>query len=513
MAACDAGLDKLDLVGPRITAVAIAAILLVSACTRGTQTQAKASPTTSPTPSVVMPTPGLVAWADCGGGFQCGTVRVPLDYAHPDSGSIGIAINRKSATNRASRIGSLLINPGGPGGSGVSWLRDSASGLTTLNRRFDLIGFDPRGVGLSSPVRCLDGPQEDAYNSLDPVLDDSQEKQAAIQSDKDFASGCQQRSAAVLPYVDTVNAARDMDLIRAAVGDAKLTYLGLSYGTYLGQTYAHLFPSHVRALSLDGVVDPTLSANDIVLAQAAGFEQNLQAFLTDCRARKTSSSPCQYAQSGDPGAKLNALMARLDSSPMAVGNRVLTRGLAIIGVAYPLYDQALWHYLDQALTLADSGRGAILLALSDLYLERNADGTYKNATDANYAVNCLDHPAPTDIAAYDQMGPAFVQASPVFGPAFQYSNLPCAYWPVKPTGHPGPLTADGAPPILLVGGTNDPATPYAWAKAVHQQLAGSILLTRKGNGHVSYFASACIEQIEDAYLVDLTLPADGSACS
>jgi pimeloyl-ACP methyl ester carboxylesterase len=424
------------MVGPRITAVAIAAILLVSACTRGGNAQAKPSPT--PTSSVVIPTPGRVAWTDCGGGFQCGTVQVPLDYMHPEAGSIGIAINRKPATNPSSRIGSLLINPGGPGGSGVSWVRDSASGLKTLNQRFDLVGFDPRGVGLSSPVRCLDGQQEDTYNALDPVLDDSQEKQATIQADKDFALGCSQRSAAVLPYLDTVNAARDMDLIRAAVGDAKLSYLGLSYGTYLGQTYAHLFPTHVRAFSLDGVVDPTLSANDIILAQAAAFEQNLQAFLADCASRKVSPNPCQYAQSGDPATKLNALMARLDASPLPVGGRLLTRGLAIIGVAYPLYDQSIWRYLDQALTQADLGRGTILLALSDLYLERNADGTYKNATDANYAINCLDHPAPTDIAAYDRLGPAFAQASPLFGPAFQYSNLPCAYWPVQPTGRAGP---------------------------------------------------------------------------
>jgi pimeloyl-ACP methyl ester carboxylesterase len=273
-----------------------------------------------------------------------------------------------------------------------------------------------------------------------------------------------------------------------------------------------LFPTHVRAFSLDGVVDPTLSANDIILAQAAAFEQNLQAFLADCASRKVSPNPCQYAQSGDPATKLNALMTRLDASPLPVGGRLLTRGLAIIGVAYPLYDQSIWRYLDQALTQADLGRGAILLALSDLYLERNADGTYKNATDANYAINCLDHPAPTDIAAYDRLGPAFAQASPLFGPAFQYSNLPCAYWPVQPTGRAGPLTANGAPAILLVGGTNDPATPYAWAKSVHQQIPGSILITRNGYGHVSYFVSSCIEQLEDAYLVSLTLPADGTTC-
>jgi len=300
-----------------------------------------------------------------------------------------------------------------------------------------------------------------------------------------------------------------MDVIRAALGDDKLTYLGFSYGTFLGQHYAHLFPTHIRALALDGVVDPNLSANDLLLAQVGGFEKNLQAFLADCRSR----SSCTYGRSGDPGVKLTALMQRIDTNPMPVGNRALTRALALIGVLTALYDQSSWTYLDRALTVAEQGNGAVLLSFSDLYLGRNADGSYNNENDANYAVNCLDRPVPTDVATYDALGPAFAKASPLFGPATQYSNLACAYWPVKPTGSVGPITADGAPPILLVGGTNDPATPYAWAVAVHQSLAGSVLLTRNGNGHVSYFASTCAETIEDSYLINLKVPADGSTCS
>jgi pimeloyl-ACP methyl ester carboxylesterase len=438
---------------------------------------------------------------------------VPLDYAHPNNGSFGIALIRKPAIDQANRLGSVLTNPGGPGASGITFLRVEAPAMKNVNQRFDLVGFDPRGVGQSSPVRCLDGPQEDAFNALDVVLDDPQEKQAAIQAAKAFDAGCEQLSAQILPYVDTVSAAKDMEVMRSALGDTKLTYLGFSYGTYLGQTYAHLFPTHVRALALDGVVDPSLSANDLVVTQAASFELNLQAFLADCTARKTSSPPCLYAQTGDPATKLNALINRLDASPLPVGSRLLTRALAMIGISYPLYDQGAWRYLDQGLTLADQGKGAILLVLSDLYFERNSNGTYTNANDANYAINCLDRPAPTDIAAYDRLGPAMAKVSPVFGPAFQYSDLACAYWPVKPTGHPGPLTADGAPPILLVGGTNDPATPYAWAQSVNQQLARSVLLTRQGNGHTSYDASACAHRAMDAYLIDLTLPPPGTVCT
>ena len=477
--------------------------LVGAACTRGSNPIAASTPT---------PSPSQLVWTDCGGGFQCTTVQVPLDYAHPSAGTIGIAINRKPATDTAHRVGSVLINPGGPGASGIDFLRGDVGALSNLNTRFDLIGFDPRGIGQSAPVRCLDGAQEDAFNALDSVLDDPQEKQAQIAADQVFAAGCEQRSGRVIAFVDTESAARDMDVIRAALGDAKLTYLGFSYGTFLGENYAHLFPTHVRALALDGVIDPTLSPNDLLYAQLVGFEQNLQAFLTDCRGRKDASSPCAYAQSGDPGTKLMDLMQRLDKTPMPVGKRALTRSLAVIGVLTPLYDPSSWPYLDQALTQADSGNGSLLLRFSDLYLGRNADGTYDNQTDANSAVNCIDRPVPADIATYDALGPKFASASPLFGPAFQYSNLLCAYWPAKPKGLPGPITADGAPPILLVGGTGDPATPYAWAQAVNQQLAGSVLLTRIGDGHVSYDKSACAKQAIDAYLIDLTLPAAGTVC-
>jgi pimeloyl-ACP methyl ester carboxylesterase len=438
---------------------------------------------------------------------------VPLDYAHPDAGTIDIALNRKPATDPANRLGSVLTNPGGPGASGIQFLQSEAASMTELNRRFDLIGFDPRGIGQSAPVRCLTGPEEDAYNAIDSVLDDPQEKAALIQDDKNFAAGCEQRSGRVLPFVDTVSAAKDLDLIRIALGDAKLTYLGFSYGTFLGQTYANLFPTHVRALALDGVVDPSLSANDLLLAQLIGFQKNLEAFLADCNSRASSSRSCTYGVSGDPATKLDALMRRLDTNPIPVGNRQLTRSLAMTGVLLGLYSQTFWPTLDVALSATDRGDGSILLRLADVYLARNADGTYDNETDANLAVNCLDRPVPSAIATYDQLGPTFAQASPLFGPAFQYSNLGCSYWPVKPTGHAGPLTADGAPPILLVGGTDDPATPYAWAQSVNRQLAGSVLLTRNGNGHTSYDASTCAHTAIDQYLINLALPAPGTVCS
>src|SRR2546422_2916915 len=280
-------------------------------------------------------------------------MRLPLDYSHPDADSISIALIRKRPTNPSTRMGSLLTNPGGPGASGIDFFSGAAPHMTALNRQFDLIGFDPRGVGKSAPVRCLDGPRLDALVALDPILDDAQEKQAVINADQQFTAACALRSSRVLPFVDTVSAARDMELMRQALGDSQMTYLGYSYGTFLGLTYAHLFPTRVRAFALDGVVATNLSANQMLLDQVVGFEQNLQAFLSNCRARKGSGTPCAYARSGDPGAKLNALMARLDTRPIQVGKRSLTRGLAVIGVLTPLYVASAWSVLDQALTSAD----------------------------------------------------------------------------------------------------------------------------------------------------------------
>lgn len=460
-----------------------------------------------------MPTPGHVAWTSCGGGFQCGTVSVPLDYANPSGEMIGIAVANKPATDPAMRIGSLLINPGGPGASGITWVEESAPALGALNRRFDLVGFDPRGVGLSSPIRCLDGPQQDAYIALDPVWDDPQEKQDGIQADRNYVAACEQRSGKLLPYVGTEYAARDMDEIRAALGDAKLTYLGFSYGTFLGEMYAHLFPTHVRALSLDAVVDPVISAEELDVAQLRGFEANLQAFLADCRSRQSGSNACRYAANGDPGQKLIALLGRLDANPVRVGARMLTRAIALNGVLQALYDQSYWQELDLSLVLADQGNGAGLMAFSDLYYERNADGSYANIEDANSAINCLDHPVLPNISDYDALAAEYEQASPTFGQAFQYDWLTCTFWPVKPTRQPGPLDAPGAPPILLIGGTNDPATPYAWAQDVHSQIQNSVLLTRRGNGHGSYGSSACVDAAENDYLINLTLPADGTVCN
>ena len=475
--------------------------LVVASCRLNTPTA-----THNPTP----PAPSKIAWTDCGSGFQCGTLQVPLDYANPGGRKVGLSLIRKQWKGPDTRIGSLLLNPGGPGEAGGEFLRADIGSLDNLNRHFDLVAWDPRGVGGSTPITCVDGAQEDNYLAIDSVLDDPQEKDALIQVTKDFAAACQRRSGDLLPFMDSASTARDMDQIRAAVGDAKLTYLGFSYGTFIGQWYAHLFPTHIRALSLDGVLDPTVSAQDSLFNQVVGFEKNLQAFLADCRVRPS----CAYARSGDPAAKLNAAMARLDNTPLKVGNRSLTRSLAMTGLLQTLYDQSLWRYADQGLTGLDSGDGRILLLIADIYNHRNSDGSYGNLFNGAYhSTYCLDFAVPANIAAYDELGPAFAQASALFGPWSQYGNLQCAYWPVKPKSSRGPLPIHDAPPILLIGGTNDPATPYVDAQSVNRQIDGSVLLTRQGNGHTSYDSSVCSHSAEDAYLISVTLPSAGTVCS
>lgn len=475
--------------------------ILAVSCTRNSP-----AATTSPTPSLAA---GRITWTACGQGFQCGTLTVPLDYSHPAGRKISLSLIKKLKVGSLPRIGTVLYNPGGPGESGVDYLRSDDS-INNLAQHFDVVAWDPRGVGASTPVTCVDNATLDTYLALDGVLDDAQEKSAAIQADKDFAAGCEQRSGSLLPYMDSASTARDMDQIRAAVGDAMLTYIGFSYGTLLGQWYARLFPTHVRALALDGVVDPGVSANDAQVRQVVGFQQNLDAFLADCRSRAS----CTFGRSGDPMTRLNALMTRLDTTPISVGARQLTRNLAMTGLLQTLYDQSLWPYLDQGLTAADRGDGRILLFFADFYNKRNSNGTYTNLVNGAYAsAFCLDFPSPSDVAYYDALGPSYSQASSFFGPWFQYGNLQCGVWPVHLKGTHTPLPIQNAPPILLVGGTNDPATPYADAQSVNRQISGSVLLTRQGNGHTSYGSSPCSHTATDTYLIDLTLPAVGTVCS
>ncbi|MFF5255608.1 alpha/beta hydrolase [Streptomyces leeuwenhoekii] len=475
------------------------------------------------TPSALAPYYGQkLRWRDCGvPGFQCATMKAPLDYAEPSGGDVRLAVARKKATDPGRRLGSLLVNPGGPGGSAVGYLQQYA-GIgypAEVRARYDIVAVDPRGVARSEPVECLDGPKMDAYTQTDVTPDDGREADVLVDAYKRFADGCRANAPKLLRHVSTVEAARDMDILRAVLGDPKLTYVGASYGTFLGATYAGLFPDRTGRLVLDGAMDPSLPARRLNLEQTAGFETAFRSFAEDCVRRADCPLGGRGTTPARAGQTLKAFFDRLDTRPIPAGDsagRQLTESLATTGVITAMYDEGAWQQLREALASAmRRNDGAALLTLSDSYYEREPSGGYSNLMSANAAVNCLDLPAAFASPQEVREGlPAFEKASPVFGESLAWASLNCAYWPVKPTGEPHRIKAQGAPPILVVGTTRDPATPYRWARSLAGQLASGRLLTYDGDGHTAYGrGSSCVDSTINAYLLRGTAPADGKRCS
>lgn len=452
-------------------------------------------------------------WVPCAGGagpsgYQCADVSVPRDPEDLSKGTIAMAIDRRPASG--SRIGSLLVNPGGPGVSGVDFLPDAVSYLNPdLLQRFDIVGFDPPGVGRTAPITCLDSAGLEDYYGTEPEPSTPAALSAYLDEFKKFDAGCQQRSGAELPYVSTVDAAMDMDVVRRALGDTALTYLGFSYGTLLGATYAGLYPTSIRAMVLDGAIDPALPVIKGLDVQSAGLEGDLNSFFSWCG----SDSSCQWRTGSEPEQTFDALLNRVRSAPLPAHGTTRTVGSAALlyGTAWGLYSTNNWPYLGAALAAATNGDGTDILALFDSYTGREKDGSYSNEFEANTAINCLDAPAPS-VAAVEAAAPAARQEAPVFGVANLYSELACSLWPVPATGKPGPITAAGSPPIVVVGTTGDPATPYSEAQALSSELQRGVLLTRVGEGHTAYPYSSCIRSAVDTYLIDLKAPAAGTRC-
>jgi pimeloyl-ACP methyl ester carboxylesterase len=435
---------------------------------------------------------------------------VPLDYAHPDGPTIQIAVARHPAEVPSERIGSLVINPGGPGTSGIDDLPNELSALgTDVLDRFDVVSFDPRGVERSSPVLCGSGGGPGGAGSsprVDPVPTTTAARQALLRNDQDFAAQCEHVSGSILPHVGTADVARDLDRIRAALGDAKLTFIGHSYGTLLGATYAALYPQHVRAMVLDGAVDPALTTTAYVTGQAQSFETQLDAFFAWCAA----DPGCAWHPTGSPTAAVLALVQAAREHPLAVSGG---------GSAGPaeLYDALLaglgaessWPELADALAQAAAGNGTGAATMSGRY----ETGGSTNGADAEQAVDCLDHPVDRDPSSYPALAAQVGRSAPVFGPLLAWGLLGCATWPVHPTRVPAPVTDPGAPPIVVVGTTGDPVTPYAWAVSLARELDHGALLTWQGQSHVAEFYSACVRAAVQAYLVGGTVPAAGASCA
>ncbi|OEU90521.1 proteinase [Streptomyces abyssalis] len=459
-----------------------------------------------------------LSWRDCGSdGFQCAKMKAPLDYDDPDPAKdVELAVARKKASGKGKPIGSLLVNPGGPGGSAVDYVQQAAAvGYPPpVRRAYDLVGLDPRGVARSEPVRCLTDKQMDSYTQTDQTPDDQRENAELVSAYKKFAEGCEKRAGDLLGHLSTVEAARDMDVLRALLGDKKLNYVGASYGTYLGAFYAGLYPQRSGRLVLDGAMDPSLSMLRLNRDQTGGFETAFKAFAKDCIGR--SDCPLGKKSTKDAGSRLSAFFEKTDAKPLPTGEtRELTESQATTGVIRAMYDESSWPQLRDALTTAMDGNGADLLALADEYYERGPDGHYGNIMFANPAVNCLDLPAAFSSPEEAKKAvPSFEKTSPVFGRGFAWAALNCAYWPEKATGKPRSIDAKGADPILVIGTTRDPATPYAWAQGLAGQLDSARLLTYEGDGHTAYLrGGACINDTVDRYLLRGEAPKQDKKCS
>ncbi|XIE80097.1 alpha/beta hydrolase [Streptomyces sp. SBR177] len=454
------------------------------------------------------PLPGGTPW-------ECAFMTAPLDYAKPDGETVDLALIRAKAAAPDKRIGSLIFNFGGPGGSGVTGLPGFAGDFESLRSRYDLVSFDPRGVGRSVPVECEDDKELDAYYALDFTPDDAAEEKTLSEAQQGYADGCEQNAGSRLPHVGTENAARDMDLMRRVLGDDKLHYFGISYGTELGGVYAHLFPKNVGRAVFDAVVDPSAGVVAGALGQTKGFQLALDNFAQDCVKR---GDACRLPGSSVAGIEgfITDLLAELDAEPIAgIGDRKLTQTQATNGIAQALYSKEFWPYLEQGLDEADGGNGALLLALSDSMNGRNQNGSYSNIQSANAAINCVDFKERYTLGQAKERLPEFRKASPVFGDFMGWALASCGQWPV-PGGweHPD-VSAPGSAPILVIGNTGDPATPYEGARAMVDALGKGVgvELTYKGQGHGAYSSGdRCVKAATDAYLLNGKVPASGTVC-
>ena len=510
--------------GAAIASVAVVAVAL-SGCLYAAIPEGGGTPTAFPTKTPV--TTGVaeelvsyygqtLEWEQCDDNkdLDCTMVQVPMNYADPTAGDIEIAVVRLRASSGEAQ-GSLLMNPGGPGGSGFDFVMTSATYVFSRDLRasFDIIGFDPRGVGSSTAVTCFDGLEMDSYLYDIPQNERGSDAWVAEvdQRAAEFAQACTDNTGELLEHITTENSARDMDVLRGVLGDETLSYIGFSYGTFLGATYAKLFPERAGRLVLDGAIDPAIPSADVGKIQAVGFENALRAFMQGC----LESQDCPYSGDVDEAlADLSELLAELDARPIETSDgRMLGADSAFTGVVSAMYQEGWWPVLMEGLAQAEEGNGDTLIYLADVYNGREGVGLYSdNSTEAFNAYNCMDYPDDMTDAELDEVD-AFVQENaPTIAPYWSGGDT-CATWAYPPSGTRGAIAAEGAAPILVVGTTNDPATPYEWAVSLAEQLSSGVLLTRVGEGHTAYGqGNSCIDSAVDTFLLEGTPPADQTTC-
>jgi pimeloyl-ACP methyl ester carboxylesterase len=500
----------------------LAVALSVSGCVGGTGASPGRTPDPAKKSAAQVPPSGKpslakfysqdLAWSECGQN-QCARLSVPVDYAHPAGGTIRLSVLKVPSTDPDKRIGSLVVNPGGPGGSGVFYAA-GAQFTDPVRAAYDVVGFDPRGVGTSAPVKCLGDRELDNFLGGDPTPDSRAEQEKLAAAAKAFADKCKAKGGKLLGHVSTIEAAKDMDVLRAALSETKLDYLGKSYGTFLGATYADLFPGKVGRFVLDGVVAPNLTSSQVNEGQAVGFETATRAYVKDCVAK----GDCPLGGSVDAGmARLRTFLKQMDATPLPVDDpyvKQLTEGWASLGIAGPMYDQGSWPDLTDALRGAFAGHGDPLMKLAANYAERTSQGGYAtNLMQVIYAVNCLDRADVPGLDHYESEARSLTAKAPTWGPFLAWSTVPCGYWPVPANNAPKKITAAGSGPIVVVGTTRDPATPYKWAKGLAAELENAHLITYDGDGHTAYMRSnSCVDGAVDDFLVKGVVPPPGLKC-
>jgi pimeloyl-ACP methyl ester carboxylesterase len=459
-------------------------------------------------------TPTALAWSACtdADGWECATLPVPLHYADPNGRTIDLALTRLPAADTARRIGVLLFNPGGPGGAGVRTLHqlDTLLFPDETRARFDIVSFDPRGVGESGQIDCH--PDFEAYYALDPSPDDDAERKAWLAGGRAYAAACAANGGDLLPFVGTENVVSDMEQLRTALGEETISFLGLSYGTSLGARYADRYPERVRAFALDSGLPSFVDPVTFVPQWVDAIERAFDAYLADCAAALT----CPFHSDGDPAAAFDALIAQVDATPLEVptetGTRLVGQRAVLSAVDAMLSNVVAWPQLAVALQSAANGDGAPVLALADLRNERLPDGSFGPGSAAFLAVSCLDFPITKNPAAYEALATKAATIAPRLGAYYATWTLPCAFWPAPPTTAPHAPVAAGASPILVIGATLDTQDAYIWSVDMAGQLESGVLLRREGTGHPSYFESACVVEAVNAYLIDLTLPPPDLIC-
>ena len=471
------------------------------------------SSATDPTvPNTTESTDATVAidWDDCGiENVDCGYLSVPLDYSDPNGEQIDLFVARHNALDPENRIGSLLVNPGGPGfgGSVLAFAATQIYSEAILDR-FDIIGWDPRGTGESNPaIDCVD--DYDVWFAEGDITPDSDvERQEAIDATKEYVEICLEENGDLLTFVGTNNSARDMDSIRQALGEETISYFGFSYGSELGAAWATLFPDTVRAAILDGAADPDAESIDASIQQRRGFEEALTRFLARC----SSDRACAFHNGGDAEAAFDELMEIMDENPLPTRDDRpdLTRGMALTAVAQAMYDQLYWSTLESALAAAADGDGSELLDLWDAYYQRQPDGTYGNELEAFIAIGCADSAERFTIEEADSFVPRLQEAAPRFSP-YTLGDYSCTFWPeaLDPRVE---ITGRGAGSIVVIGTTGDASTPLESSRNMAKALEDGRLVIVDAEQHTGYSASACAQDLVDRYLIDREAPDDETEC-